>query len=106
MEWEVDEGRGRQARREGNMLDVGRGQGRVRTSDRGGPAHLTLLSGRQTCWTTVVPEQACGRGREGSEEGREQAQEARKCTSTGCQREWTQAQGLIRNEQASFVSLL
>ena len=49
MEWEGDEGRGRQARREGNMLDVGRGQERVRTSDRGGPVHLTLLSGRQTC---------------------------------------------------------
>lgn len=71
MEWEVDEGRGRQARREGNMLDVGRGQERVRTSDRGGPAHLTLLSGRQTFWTTAVPEQAWGRVREGSEEGRE-----------------------------------
>lgn len=63
---------------------------RVRTSDRGGPVDLTLLSGRRTCRTTAVPEQA---RQEGSEEGRERAQETRNCTSTGRQGKGTQAGG-------------
>ena len=42
---------------------------RVRTSDRGGPVDLTLLSGRQTCRTTAVPEQAMQEGSEEAERG-------------------------------------
>lgn len=94
MEWEGDEGRGRHARRE-NVLDVGRAQESQNLRSRG-PVDLTLLGGRQTCQTTAVPEQA---RQEGSEEGRERAQETRKCTSTGRQGEGTQAGGLIRNQQ-------
>lgn len=77
------------------MLDVGRAQESQNLRSRG-PVDLTLLGGRQTCQTTAVPEQA---RQEGSEEGRERAQETRKCTSTGRQGEGTQAGGLIRNQQ-------